>query len=480
MKLSANPAPFGTVLGITDCNVAVYSSDYDSADKTKYENRDAYVSYQDGEFTGYKYQCVELARRYWLVNFGVVFDSIPMAYNIFELKSARAVATDDLVPLQQFPNGYKSMPAKGSLLIWEAKGDTFKITGHVAVVVDVGPDHVDIVEQNVLDEVWKGTKYSRRLPATLDSVSGSYTISCTFAGSHILGWTTIVEQTQAANAAVPTRHCLSQRFVQITEEQASPWLDLSDPAVKVWAACHGERLAAQGESAASYFVMSHAGHAGLARATRELHAMFLRATDHVLANTDDRALAGPFGVPDGLWPLLRESWAARRRDTVCARFDLCLTDSGVKAYEYNADSASALMECGLIQDRWAAGAGLSAVGRGAGAGVAEALTATWRAMGVEGPLHLLYDDGAEEEYHALYMRAAAERADGSSACAARSRSRAAARRVSEVQSASSCTMVRLCAAISSASTAGRFVRWSYSARSSAETPRWRSGSSDPL
>lgn len=32
--------------------------------------------------TGYKFQCVELARRYLVANRGVVFDSIPMAYNI--------------------------------------------------------------------------------------------------------------------------------------------------------------------------------------------------------------------------------------------------------------------------------------------------------------------------------------------------------------------------------------------------------------
>lgn len=37
----------------------------------------AFVAKHNGVFTGIKWQCVELARRYWLVNYGYVFESIP-------------------------------------------------------------------------------------------------------------------------------------------------------------------------------------------------------------------------------------------------------------------------------------------------------------------------------------------------------------------------------------------------------------------
>lgn len=59
---------------------------------------------------------------------------------------------------------------------------------------------------------------------------------------------------------------------------------------------------------------------------------------------------------------IRRSWFRNNQDTVCGRFDFCLTDTGVKVYEYNADSASALFECGYVQDRWAQAAGLSQAG----------------------------------------------------------------------------------------------------------------------
>ena len=63
-------AAFGTVLGVTDGGVEVYSCDYQTARKSEYPDRDAYQMFQDGLFTGYKWQCVELARRYLLVNQG--------------------------------------------------------------------------------------------------------------------------------------------------------------------------------------------------------------------------------------------------------------------------------------------------------------------------------------------------------------------------------------------------------------------------
>jgi glutathionylspermidine amidase/synthetase len=138
--------------------------------------------------------------------------------------------------------------------------------------------------------------------------------------------------------------------------------------------------------------------------------MFLQATNYVLNQQDDPQLLQKFRIPEKLWPMIRESWNTRRHDTVSGRFDYCLTDDGLKVYEYNADSASALMECGYIQDRWARGMGLSDVGRDSGDRVMEDLVAVWKYMQVEGTLHMLHDTGEEEEYHTLYMKAAAERA----------------------------------------------------------------------
>ncbi|WP_222105094.1 hypothetical protein [Denitromonas halophila] len=104
------PARFGTILGVAAGEVAVYSSHYPSADHAEYPDRHSYRSYLDGEYMGYKWQCVELARRWLYLNKGYVFDDVPMAYDIFRLRSVRVVKDDRRLPLHTFHNGARRHP----------------------------------------------------------------------------------------------------------------------------------------------------------------------------------------------------------------------------------------------------------------------------------------------------------------------------------------------------------------------------------
>ncbi|KDO18332.1 hypothetical protein SPRG_21714 [Saprolegnia parasitica CBS 223.65] len=346
MELPVAPVvPFGTLLGITDGGVHVYCCDYTTLSDDARANRDDFKSVHNGITTGYKWQCVELGRRYLLVNFGVVFDNIAMAYDIFRLKNVRRVEDDQLVPMHPNVNGEATeLPVKGSLLIWNPVGE-FERTGHIAVIVHAENDYVDIVEQNVDDEVWPaGQTYSRRLKAVVDEDSGAYTI--TFL---------------ATPGAVLT-------------EGKSP-----------------------------YFTLTSHGQAALEYATDHLHHMFLDATDYVLHH--EKELGPHFRIPQKLWPRIRRSWFRRKPDCVAGRFDFTLTHDGLKVYEYNADSASCLLECGLTQDALASVLGLP--GHSNSNGLFAKLVDTWAARNVIGPLHLLCDDEPEEIYHAQYMAAAA-------------------------------------------------------------------------
>ncbi|KDO25599.1 hypothetical protein SPRG_08898 [Saprolegnia parasitica CBS 223.65] len=171
-------SPFGTLLGTRD-GVEVYSS--------RGGNRGNFKShFHNGHFTGVRWQCVELARRYLLVQFGVTFESIGFAYEIFEPTTRFAnVATRFLEPVTRHRNGSATRPTKGSLLIWNHGGiNTY--TGHVAVIVDVQDSHVDIIEQNMDDTIWTET-YSRRLRVVTDGHS-QYTIQKFHSNETILGW----------------------------------------------------------------------------------------------------------------------------------------------------------------------------------------------------------------------------------------------------------------------------------------------------
>jgi glutathionylspermidine amidase/synthetase len=141
-------ARFGAVLGHAPGGVPVYSSDYASVDKTELPNRAAFRHYVDGIFMGYKWQCVEFARAGCTSPRGGFSATWSMAYDIFQLRTLRDMASGAELPLRSFRNGGEALAGTGALLIWNEGGE-FVVTGHVAVVTEVFADRVRCVEQNV-------------------------------------------------------------------------------------------------------------------------------------------------------------------------------------------------------------------------------------------------------------------------------------------------------------------------------------------
>lgn len=418
-------AIFGTLLGTTHGGVGAYSSHYKSIDQSPFKGMKNYEETYNGVVTGYKYQCVEFARRYLVANRGVVFDSIPMAYDIFHLKSVRRVGDGSDGLLQRMaahPNGSATPPEVGSLLIWSPIG-FFSHTGHVAVVVAVTPTHIDIVEQNVEDAVWPaGQNYSRRIPVVsqTDPATGkltSYSIVDVELDdgidgpepSHVLGWMTVLDELFEHDAFV---NCsisqLQEHTVPVAPRDAAagPWLDTSKLYSRQFFDAWGESLSDSPTS--TFYTLTETGETGLSEATSVVHKLFMAATDYALLHQS--TVRASFALGDKLWPLIRRSWYASKRDTISGRLDWTITPTGLKCYEYNADSASCLFECGEVQDKYAKAAGYAHVGRDVGSNLFPSLVDAWKAMKIEGVLHLLCDDVKEERYHTSYMASAAEEA----------------------------------------------------------------------
>ena len=120
------------------------------------------ANYVDGHYTGYKYQCVEYARRWLLQVKKLTFASLPCACNIWELNSVENVVTGEQVPLARIPNGSPVPPQESALLIYKRRFGM--LAGHVAIIteVDVNRGVVRIAEQNEDDWPWPGD-YSREL-----------------------------------------------------------------------------------------------------------------------------------------------------------------------------------------------------------------------------------------------------------------------------------------------------------------------------
>jgi glutathionylspermidine amidase/synthetase len=406
---SSLPAKFGTVLGMGPGNVPVYSSDYDSADIRELPNRQAYRSEIDGVFMGHKWQCVELARRYLYLNHGYIFDDIAMAYDIFRLRSVRLIRDDSTLPLKSFRNGSKRHPEPGCLLIWNEGGE-FEITGHVAIVTEVFPDRIRLIEQNVQDAVWpEGCNYSREIHATI-SADGGYWIECSYKDAKILGWVMQTDDATHAELIVDTDPALfniQARELPDSGAHRETWLNLANADEAAYVEMMGGCLLPAGaDDQYKYFCISEAAYSEIKRATNELHALFMHATNFVLQRDE---LLQTFNIPEALWPRIHQSWDNRRNQMITGRFDFSLSERGLKVFEYNCDSASCHMECGKVQQIWADHFGCDD-GHGTGHDLHTDMVDAWRESGASGLLHIMQDGDLEESYHAQYMKAAIERA----------------------------------------------------------------------
>ena len=399
----ARPEKFGTLLGIAPGGVPAYSSDYDSADDRDLPDRHAYRSYYDGIYMGHKWQCVEFARRWLYVNKGYIFDDVAMAFDIFELHCARVPRDNSRVPLKSFRNGSKRHPEAGSLLIWDEGGE-FEVTGHVAIITEVSPHGVKLVEQNVDHVRWgEGRDYSRKIKAVV-TPDGEYWLECSYGDATILGW---VLQTDDPEYAEPVR-AIDRRVLNLVARElpdqgqpARTWLNMANADEAAYVSyMHGHKLSGNEDDRCTFLCVSETAAEELKDATNELHSLFMHATDYVLR---DDTLLEHFNIPSALWPKIHQSWNNRRNEMVTGRFDFSLSERGLKVYEYNCDSASCHLEAAKIQGKWAQHYGCR-TGRDIGAPLYGQLAQAWRETDIDGVVHIMQDRDAEETYHALFMR----------------------------------------------------------------------------
>lgn len=403
------PVKFGAVLGLAPGGVPIYSSDYDSADEREFPTRQSYQSHLDGIRMGYKWQCVEFARRWLYVTQGYIFEDVPMAYDIFKLRFAQRISDGAALPLHAFANGSKRLPQTGCMLIWNEGGE-FVNTGHVAIVTEVTADHIRVVEQNVTHQTWNEEQhFSRQIKATLTE-DGEYWIQCTYGDATILGWVIQTDDDRHAEQEEDFDNRLLAMQLRAVEPDANrkkSWLNVANEDEAAYVEMMGgHKLSSVDADQYRYYALSKSAQRELRQASNELHAKFMFATEHVLKHD---AILATFNLPRAVWPRIRNSWNNRRNQMITGRFDFAVSERGIKAYEYNADSASCYMECGKVQGRWAEHYECDE-GSDPGEFLFQSLVKAWKNSDVDDVLHIMQDKDKEESYHALFMKSALENA----------------------------------------------------------------------
>jgi glutathionylspermidine synthase len=140
-------------------------------------------------------------------------------------------------------------------------------------------------------------------------------------------------------------------------------------------------------------------------ATRAVHALCLRAVDHVIANRRFAEL----GIEGLAIELVERSWR-ERAPALYGRLDLAFGPDGVpKLLEYNADTPTSLLEAAVVQWTWCSE---QMPGADQATALHDELIARWRELApIVGPrVHFASVEDLEDEMTVAYLRDTAQQA----------------------------------------------------------------------
>jgi glutathionylspermidine amidase/synthetase len=167
-------SPYGVVLGKSPRGIEAYSNCQSGCvifEPNKWNDT----------YTGIKWQCVEYARRWLLINTGAVYSDIDIAADLWDkIDYLTDVKTNKQIPLETHINGSVQPPEVGDLLIYAR---AFNGTGHIAVVtgMDINNGLVEVSEQNYNNEYWPDN-YARKIK--LINIHKNYWLL----DGYLLGW----------------------------------------------------------------------------------------------------------------------------------------------------------------------------------------------------------------------------------------------------------------------------------------------------
>lgn len=115
-------------------------------------------NYMEHLFVGYKWQCVEFARRWLLLRKGLILPEYHFAAHIIYGNEVMTLEGKHVRALVVRNGTSKEPPLADSLIIYPSTKKNF--VGHVGVITEVGADYVRVADQNRFFHHWGSKSYS--------------------------------------------------------------------------------------------------------------------------------------------------------------------------------------------------------------------------------------------------------------------------------------------------------------------------------
>ena len=359
--------PFNRIQGITSNNVPVHSNEYDD-----YISFDGY--YIHGVYTGYKWQCVEFARRWLLLRKSCIFQSFPAAANMWEdLKYIERVTDGRKFSVRTHSNGSLNKPQCDSFLLYPC-GENIPF-GHIAVICEVHEDFIRVAEQNYRFHSWPDS-YSRQI--RMVKRDGGYWIEDYFP---VNGWMEI-EQNEQLKPLDPSRESILDQYRSL--KSIGQFECCTNNCKEIYCKVDEDFLL------------------NLSCISNELYQLFRETTENVIWN--DQLLKG-FGIPKVFWPRIRQSWVNEGQLDLINYLQLKFNGKQFQLCHYRSDQILHTLECASEQTEKVQSMELVHDFTSTFQ-IHRLLVRNWKRLNIQGTIHLLIekDDDEDEMKIGLYIK----------------------------------------------------------------------------
>lgn len=361
---SMETVPFNEIQGIASKNVPAHSNEHDD-----------YISfdgcYVHGIYTGYKWQCVEYARRWLLLRKGCIFQSFPAAADMWQdLKYVERVTDGRKFSVRIHPNGSSSKPHRDCFLLYP-RGENIPF-GHIAVICDVHEDFIRVAEQNYRFHYWPDN-HSRQI--RMIKRDNGYWIEDYYP---VYGWMEI-EQNDQLKPLDLTRDFILDRYRSLKSI--------------------GQFQSCTNDSKEIYCKVDEDFLLNLSSVSNELYQLIRETTENIIGN--DQLLRG-FRIPEIFWSKIRRSWIEENQLDLINYLQLKFDGKTFQLCPYRSDQILHTLECACKQSEKVENMKL-AHDFTSTFQIHRLLVRNWQRLNIQGIVHLLIEN--EEEMNiAVYMK----------------------------------------------------------------------------